>query len=378
MSRLLFVVNIPRFFVSHRLPLALAAREAGYDVHVATADVDGPDLATIREHGLPLHPLPLEQHGTRPLSELRTLLAIVRLMRRLRPDLVHLVTIKPVIYGGIAARLTGRRAVLAAMSGLGRAFRDAHGDVRTPARVFVMAMRFALPRATSHVLLQNEDDLRVLRDLGIAHADASGVIPGSGVDLERFRPAPRPDGDAPVTFLYAGRLMRQKGLVDFAEVARRLRGRARFVVAGYSEDGSPDAVPIAAVERWADEGIIEWLGSRSDMPTVIAATDVVVLPTVYGEGVPKTLIEAAACGRAIVTTDTPGCRDVCQDGVNGMLIAPGDVDALEGALTELAEDLPRASRMGVEGRRIAEERFGLDRVLQRTLALYSGLLDAAG
>ena len=375
--RLLFVVNIPRFFVSHRLPLALAARDAGYEVHVATADIDGPDLATIREHDLPLHPLPLEQHGTRPLSEVRTLLALVRLMRRLRPDLVHLVTIKPVLYGGIAARLSGRRAVVAAMSGLGRAFRDEYGDPRSPARALVTAMRFALPRATTHVLLQNEDDLRVLRDLGIADADASSVIPGSGVDLGRFQPAPRPEPDAPVTFLYAGRLMRQKGLGDFAEVARRLQGRARFMVAGYSEDGSPDAVPVAEVERWADEGIIEWLGSRSDMPTVIAGADVIVLPTVYGEGVPKTLIEAAACGRAIVTTDTPGCRDACQDGVNGMLVAPGDVDALEQTIARLAEDLPRALRMGVEGRRIAEERFGLDRVLTSTLALYARLLDAA-
>lgn len=376
--RLLFVVNIPRFFVSHRLPLALAARDAGYDVHVATAETDGPNLAVIRDHGLPLHPIALEQHGTRPLDEVRTLIALVRLMRRLRPDLVHLVTIKPVLYGGVAARLTGRRAVVAAMSGLGRAFRDERGDVRAPARAFVAAMRLALPRTTSHVLLQNEDDLRVLRDLGIAHADASSVIPGSGVDLARFRPAPRPDPDAPVTFLYAGRLMRQKGLDAFVEVARRLRGRGRFVVAGYSEDGSPDAVPVAEVERWADEGIIEWLGSRSDMPTVITASDVVVLPTVYGEGVPRTLIEAAACGRAIVTTDTPGCRDVCRDGVNGMLVAPGDVDALERTVAGLAEDLPRAVRMGTEGRRIAEERFGLDGVLHRTLTLYSELLDAAG
>ena len=375
--RLLFVVNIPRFFVSHRLPLALAARDAGYDVHIATAHIDGPDLATIREHDLPLHTITLEQHGTRPLTELRTVLALIKLMGRLRPDLVHLVTIKPVLYGGIAARLTGRRAVVAAMSGLGRVFRDEMGDARSPGRALIAAMRLALPRATSHVLLQNEDDLAALRDLGVAHAEASSVIPGSGVDLSRFRPVPRPDPGAPVTFLYAGRLMRQKGLGEFVEVARRLRGRARFVVAGYSEDGSPDAVPVAEVERWAEDGIIEWLGSRSDMPTVIAASDVVVLPTVYGEGIPKMLIEAAACGRAIVTTDTPGCRDVCHDGVNGMLVAPGDVDALEQAIARLAEDLPRALRMGAEGRRIVEERFGLDRVLTSTLALYTRLLDAA-
>ena len=376
--RLLFVVNIPRFFVSHRLPLALAARDAGYDVHVATAAVDAPNLATIREHGLPLHPIALDQHGTRPLGELRTLLALVRLMRRLRPDLVHLVTIKPVLYGGIAARITGRPAVVAAMSGLGRAFRDGTGGARRPGRGLVTALRLALPRSTSHVLVQNADDLGVLRGLGIARAESSSVIPGSGVDLERFRPSPRPDPGSPVTFLYAGRLMRQKGLEHFAEVARRLQGRARFVVAGYAEDGSPDAVPVTEVERWEAEGIVEWLGSRSDMPTVIASADVVVLPTVYGEGVPKALIEAAACGRAIVTTDTPGCRDICQDGVNGILVAPGDADDLERAIAGLAADLERVSRMGAEGRRIAEERFGLERILASTLALYTELLDASG
>lgn len=372
--RLLFVVNIPRFFVSHRLPLALAAREAGYEIHVATADTDEANLRVIANHGFPLHRIPLEQHGTRPLKELRTLLALIRLMRRLRPDLVHLVTIKPVLYGGLAARITRRRAVVAAMSGLGRAFRAEDGAARPPGGWLATAMRLALPHRTSHVLVQNEDDLAVLRGLRIAHPERSSVIPGSGVDLALFRPRPRAGAEDPVAFLYAGRLMRQKGLEDLVEVARRLRGRARFLVAGYSEDGSPDAIPVAQVAGWADEGLIEWLGARDDMPEVLAGCDVVVLPSVYGEGVPKTLIEAAAAGRAIVTTDMPGCRDVCHDGVNGVLIAPGDVDALERAVAGLIEDTPRITRMGSEGRRLAEERFGLEEVRRRTLALYAELL----
>ena len=373
--RLLYVVNIPRFFVSHRLPLALAARDAGYDVHVATADTDEENLAVIREHGLPLHPLPLDQHGTNPLREVRTLLALVGLFRRLRPDLIHLVTIKPVIYGGIAARLTGRRAVIAAMSGLGRTFRDDTGAARTPGRALLLALRVALPRRSSHLLLQNEDDRDALVALGVIDHSATSVIPGSGVDLERFHPtdraASRTDG---VVLLYAGRLMWQKGLGDFVEVARRLAGRARFVVAGYSEDGSPDAVPVTQVERWADEGHIEWLGSRSDMPEVIAQSDVVVLPSVYGEGVPKVLIEAAASGRAIVTTDTPGCRDVCRDGINGMLIPPGDVDALERSVLALVEDDGLRAQMGEAGRRLAEEVFGLERILARSLELYATMI----
>lgn len=377
-QRLLYVVNIPRFFVSHRLPLALAARDAGFDVHVATAGTDETNLHVIRQHGFPLHPLPLEQHGTNPLREARTLLALVGLFRRLRPDLIHLVTIKPVIYGGLAARLTRRRAVIAAMSGLGRSFRDDTGAARTPSRALLRALRFALPGRSSHMLLQNEDDRAVLVALGVVDRTATSVIPGSGVDLDRFRPkereGPWTDG---VVLLYAGRLMWQKGLGDFVEVARRLSGRARFVVAGYSEDGSPDAVPVAQVERWADEGHIEWLGSRSDMPEVIAQSDVVVLPTVYGEGVPKVLVEAAASGRAIVTTDTPGCRDVCRDGINGVLIPPGDVDALERAVLTLVEDHGLRARMGEAGRRLAEDGFGLERVLERSLTLYATMLGRA-
>jgi glycosyltransferase involved in cell wall biosynthesis len=375
--RLLYVVNIPRFFVSHRLPLALAARQAGYEVHVATSDVDPESDAIIEQHGVSLHRLPLEQHGKRPTRELRTLLAIIRLLQRLRPDLLHLVTIKPVLYGGLAARLTGRRAVVAAMSGLGRAFRDEQGRTRDPGRGLVLAFRVALSRSATHVLVQNQEDLDILTELGIAAPTRSSVIAGSGVDLDRFRPdqrSERPDG--PVTFLYAGRLMRHKGLGDFVEVARRLAGAARFVIAGYAEDGSPDAVPVAQVQRWADEGLVEWLGSRDDMPQVIADSDVVVLPTVYGEGVPKTLIEAAACARAIVTTDTAGCRDICVDGVNGLLVSPGDVDQLERALRTLIGDAGLRRRMGTEGRRIAEERFGLDGVIDRTLALYTKLLAA--
>jgi glycosyltransferase involved in cell wall biosynthesis len=373
--RLLYVVNIPRFFVSHRLPLALAARRAGYQVHVAASDVDPESIAIIEQHGLPFHRLPLEQHGTRPARELRTLLAILRLLRRLRPDLLHLVTIKPVLYGGLAARLARRRAVLAAMSGLGRAFRDDQGRARDPGRGLLLAFKAALPRSTTHVLVQNQEDLDILTQLGITAPARSSVIAGSGVDLDRFSPRQRPDRpDGPVTFLYAGRLMRQKGLGDFVEVARRLTGAARFVIAGYAEDGSPDAVPVEQVQRWADEGLVEWLGSRDDMPQVIADSDVVVLPTVYGEGVPKTLIEAAACGRAIVTTDTAGCRDICVDGVNGLLVSPGDVDQLERALRTLIADAGLMRRLGTEGRRIAEERFGLDGVVDRTLALYAMLL----
>jgi glycosyltransferase involved in cell wall biosynthesis len=373
-ARILYTVNIPRFFVSHRLPLALAARAAGHDVHVATADTDPVNLARIRDAGLTLHPIPLAQHATSPLGELRTLLALVRLYRRLRPDLLHHVTIKPVLYGGIAARFAGSPPVVAAMSGLGRAFRGDDGrtaDVRLPLRA---ALRFALPGRTTCTVFQNVEDRDAFVRLGLADVDRTTVIRGSGVDPTAFTVAPEPDGLP--TVLYAGRLMRQKGLERFVELARVLGGQARFAVAGYPEPSSPDVVPIATVEAWAAEGVIEWLGARDDMPAVYAGASIVVLPTVYGEGVPKTLIEAASCGRAVVTTDIPGCRDVCRDGVNGLLVAPQDDDALRAAVLRLVGDRELRARMGAAGRRMVEEEFSLEHVTSATLALYTELLAA--
>jgi glycosyltransferase involved in cell wall biosynthesis len=370
--RLLYVVNIPRFFVSHRLALARAAQAAGYEVHVATAGDDAANLARIRDAGLELHPIPLEQHGRRPVAELRTLAALISLYHRLSPDLIHHVTIKPVLYGGIAARVTRRRAVVAAMSGLGRTFRDDDGRPRPPGLPLMLAMRFALPARSTHVLVQNSDDLTLLSDLRIASEGHASVIPGSGVDLERFPATPQPQGLPRV--LYSGRLMRQKGLLSFVKVARRLAGSAQFVVAGYSELGSPDAVPVEQLEQWAHEGLSDWIGPRDDKPSVLARASIVMLPTVYGEGVPKALIEAAACARPIVTTDTPGCRDICIDGVNGLLVQPGSIDGLEHAIRRLIDDPALRERMGSEGRRLVEERFGLERVVAQTLGLYADLL----
>ena len=375
-ARILYVVNIPRFFLSHRLPLALAARDAGYDVHVATSAHDAAGIERIREAGLDVHPIPLVQHGRSPLAELRTVLALAALYRRLRPDLLHHVTIKPLLYGGIAARLTRRRAVIAAMSGLGRAFRDEAGQPRRPGLALRLALRLALPRRSSYLLFQNGEDRDVFVDLRLIDAQHATLIRGSGVDLARFRhlPETEPSDGRPVV-LYAGRLMRSKGLREFVEVARRASGEARFRIAGYTEVGSPDAVPEEDLERWATEGHIDWLGARDDMPEVIAAANLVVLPTVYGEGVPKTLIEAAACGRAIVTSDAPGCRDICEDGTNGLLVPPGDLEELERAVRHLVGDPDLRRRMGLAGRTIAEAGFALEQVNSQTLALYRRVLE---
>jgi len=370
-TRLLYFVNIPRFFLSHRLPLALAARDAGYDVHVTTSDADTASVQGIIETGLPYHPLALAQHGTQPLTELRTQAAIIRLYRRLQPDLVHQVSIKPVIYGGLAARLTGVRGVVSAMSGLGRVYSDDDLKARLIQAGARPAFKLALAGRT-RMIFQNDDDRQHFLRLGLIAPERTALIRGSGVDMARFRPTPEADG-LPVV-LFAGRLMWRKGLGDFVEAARALRGQARFVVVGYAEATSPDAVPADQIRAWADEGIVEAWGRRDDMPTVFAGAHIVCLPSTYGEGVPKVLIEAAACARAIVTTDTPGCRDIARDGVNGLLVPPGDTGALITALRALIADPERRRALGAAGRHIAERDFALQTVIDQTFAVYQAAL----
>ncbi len=372
--RLLYVVNIPRFFVSHRLPLALAARDAGYEAHVATADIDPASIRQIKREGFPFHALPLSQHGLNPLAELRTLVALGRLYRSLRPDILHHVSLKPVVYGGIAARLWHRQPVVQAVSGRGYLFVSDERKARLLARLSRPALRLALAGARTRVLFQNPDDQRYFVENGLVEAGKTVLIRGSGVDAAVFHPEPE-DSDALPVVLFAGRLLWQKGIGDFVAAARRLRGMARFRVVGYEEATSPLNVPGEQLLAWQAEGAIEWLGKRDDMPRVYADSHIVCLPSSYGEGLPKTLIEAAACARACVASDSPGCREIVRHGLNGLLAPPGDVDALCHALRRLIENPELRRAMGARGRAIAVEEFSLERVVSETLALYREMLE---
>ncbi|MCY4147238.1 MAG: glycosyltransferase family 4 protein [Chloroflexi bacterium] len=373
---LLFVVNIPRFFVSHRLGLALAAQAAGFRVSVAASGADTASITRIQAAGLPFHPLPFSQHGTNPLHELATLLALRRLYARLQPDLLHHVSIKPVLYGGIAARLCRLGAVVHAMSGLGYVFAGDGWKARLINRLSAPAFKLALAGAGSRIIFQNPDDQRLFIQRGLVNRERTRLIRGSGVDETIFCPAKEPAAGLPVV-LYAGRLLWQKGIGDFVEMARRLRNRAVFRVVGYAEPTSPLSVPLRQLDAWQAAGLIEWQGKRADMPVAYAESRLVCLPSTYGEGVPKVLIEAAACARACVATDTPGCREIVREGVNGSLVPPGDVDALTATVQKLLDDPDACQRMGAAGRQIVLDSFTLARVCADTIALYRELLDGS-
>ncbi len=370
-GRLLIVVNDPAFFLSHRLPIALAARDAGWEVHVATAD--GPAREVVIDAGLMHHVLPISRQGLRPDRELRTLASLVLLFRRLRPDVVHLVTIKPVLYGGIGARLARVPGVLYAVSGMGSVF---VGRGRRTALLRTMARwlyRRALGHRNARVLVQNGHDRDSLEQMG-AVRDAT-LIPGSGVDLSEFRP--QPEGDGPPLVLLPARMLAEKGVEEFVEAARLLRRRgvsARFQLAGGLDPGNPSAIPESRLRDWHASGHVEWLGHCEDMPRLLADCHIVCLPSYYGEGMPKSLLEAAAAGRAVVTTDHPGCRDAVLPGESAVLVPPRDAVALADALEALVNDPERRLRMGQAGRRLAEERFSLTAVVDAHLALYRQVL----
>lgn len=367
--KLLFLVTEDWYFVSHRLPLALAAQAAGYEVAVATRVSRHAD--TITQAGIRLIPFSLSRRAGNPLREIQQ---IVRLYRHERPDIVHHVALKPVVYGAIAARLAGVPAQVHAVAGLGWLFssRSLLARVIRPLARRLLAALFASRQ--SRVIVQNADDAAFLGDAGVG-AGQLRLIRGAGVDMAAFRPAAAaPVGK--VCVLLASRMIREKGIAAFVAAAERLHGEgleARFLLAGEPDPGNPAALTAQQLEAWSQAGIVEWLGRRDDMPEVIGGCHIFCLPTSYGEGIPKVLLEAAACGKPIVTTDTPGCREVVTDGDNGLLVSVSDVGALVQALRRLILDAPLRERMGRRGRERAEREFAQDQVIRQTLDVYREL-----
>lgn len=372
--RILYLVNDDRFFWSHRLPLAQAARDAGAEVAVAAPA--GAHRARIEAAGFAFHPVPLQKVSIHPVRELRAAGHIARLYRELRPHLVHHVTLKPIVYGGRAARRLGIPAVHA-VTGLGYVYTGEDAKRRLLRRVAEAGYRYALGHPRSRTVFQNPDDLALFVEKGLVRRERAEVIPGSGVDPERFRPAPEPP-QPPITVLLAARMLWDKGVGDLVEAARLLRAREvpiRVVLAGNPDPLNPSAIPPAQLEAWQREGLAEWLGHQADMAGLLQACHVFCLPSRYREGIPLALLEAAACGRPIVTADAPGCREVVQHQDNGLLMPPGDPAALAGALERLAADAALRQTMGRRGRERVLARFTAAHVAEQTLRLYEGLLE---
>jgi glycosyltransferase involved in cell wall biosynthesis len=371
--RLLFVVNHAGFFLSHRLPIALAARDAGFDTHIATPR--SRRAQAIVDSGLPWHEIGIERSGINPVTEAATIARLAALYRRLRPQIVHHVTSKPVLYGTPVARATGVPAVVNAIAGMGHAFSH-DGSASALMRVGLStAYRFALTHPRMRAVFQNEQQRDEFVQRGWVSSSEAVLIRGAGVDTERFALSPRNDVAQP-TVMFASRMLKAKGILDFISAIRLLRARgvdARYVLVGDADPDNPGSLQESELEAWRDEGLVEYWGRCEDMPQAFAQADIVALPTYYPEGVPKVLIEAAACGLPIVTTPIPGCRDLVTDGVNGLIVPIKNPLALADALERLIRDRELRERLGAAGRERVVADYALSHVIDAHLELYRGL-----
>lgn len=372
--KILYTVTDDWYFLSHRLHVARAVREEGCEVLVVTSP--GPRVPEILAEGFQHRPLRFHRTiKTQPLN-LPVLTGLRHIYREESPDLVHHVSFLPVLLGTLAARSAGVPAIVNAITGLGHAFME--GGLRRRTLRFIMerAYRIALARGDCLALFQNEEDRRRFLSDGLAREDASICIPGSGVDTDLFRPCERPAEGVPI-ILHASRMLWSKGVGSTVEACRLLRRREvqhRLVLAGRTHPSNPESIPEARLFGWQEEGVAEWIGHQEDMPRVLAAAHVVCLPTLYREGVPKVLLEAAASGRPIVTTDVPGCRDVVEDGVNGFVVPTREPRRLADALQVLLENDNLRLRMGAAGREKILSGFSKEIIVKHTLDCYAQLL----
>ena len=371
---ILFLVTEDWYFVLHRLPIARAALQAGYQVLVATQLSQHRDL--LEGEGFTVIPMKWRRSSLNPLHALGEIRQILAIYRRYTPDLVHHIALKPSLYGSIAARWSGTAPVVNNLAGLGQAFSSTGLAASVIRQGLITAFRLLFRRRHSCTIVENTDDRQFLIDTVGMSPDRAVLILGIGVDEARFA-YHEESGQAIPAVVMVSRLLWPKGVRELVEAGRLLRTRGLDVVirlVGKPDEASSVSVPQEALQAWHEQGDIEWLGHQDDIPKIWAEAAIAVLPSYYREGIPRSLLEAAACGRPVVTTDMPGCREIVEDGVNGYLVTPGDVASLADALEKLINDPLLRARMGRAGREMVLARFTERQVVGQTLETYRSLL----
>lgn len=371
MKKILIFVNDADFFISHRLPIALAAKNLGYDVHIATAENTSGEK--IRSFGLKWFGVPLSRSGANVFDEVISFISIYNLYKKIKPDIVHHVTIKPIIYGGIVSRILKIPAVVQAVPGLGYIF-TANGVLANLRKwLFYHIYRIVFSHPNLIAIFQNPTDLEHFSRKKIVAKKCSELILGSGVDLKVFIPIPHKHTS--VNILLPCRMLKDKGVIEFIEAAKLILKKYKyvsFILCGDIDIGNPSSIEKKQILKWEKENVATWLGMRTDMVAVLNMADIVCLPS-YREGLPKVLIEAAACAKPIITTDVPGCRDVVNEGQNGLLVKSRDVEALVAAMEKLILNAELRKKMGLNSRLIAEQQFSVEMVVEKTLKIYNDL-----
>ena len=364
---ILYLVTEDWYFCSHRLPVARAALAAGARVIVATRENQHGDQ--IRAEGFELISIPFDRSGLNPVKDMKTLKAIVKLYQEVKPDLVHHVALKPSLYGAIAAWRVRVPHVVNAMAGLGFMFISNSLKVRLLRPLIQLAFRWLNNRANSRLILQNHDDQKLFEEVMGVRPDRVCIIRGSGVDPKKFAVTEEPDG-APIA-VCVSRMLWDKGIGELVEAAKILKERKvelTIRLVGPTDD-NPASIPQNVLDDWAGSGWVQVAGASDDIAGEYARAHMAVLPS-YREGLPKSLLEAASCGRAIVATDVPGCREICRDGENGLLVPLKSTAELADALQKLAERPEMRQAMGAASRNMVEQDFAELIIAQQTMDLY--------
>jgi len=369
--KLLYFVTEDWYFLSHRLPIAKRAINEGFDVFVAVNITDEKHATIIKNYGFNLIPLKLSRGSINPFIEAAFLLKLIFLYRRVRPDIVHHVALKPILYGSVAAFFAKTSAVVNAVTGLGHVFIDEGMRASFLRKIVLAFYGLAFKRKNTLNIFQNPDDLDYFVSRGAARAERCFIIKGSGVDLHNFSP-PENEPSGPPVFLLASRMLWTKGFGDFVEAARIVRRKritCRMVIAGEPDVHNPAAIARETIEQWVKDGYVEYWGKIENMAEAMKEISVAVLPS-YREGVPKYLIEAAAAGRPVIAYDIPGCREIVRHEKNGFLAPFRDAHKLAEYIEALAIDEALRKEMGNAGRAFAAAEFGDKAVADKTLALY--------
>ncbi|GHW83631.1 N, N'-diacetylbacillosaminyl-diphospho-undecaprenol alpha-1,3-N-acetylgalactosaminyltransferase [Vibrio cholerae] len=371
-KKIVYIINVDWYFKLHWLERANYFKSLGYEIYIVSHFTDDVIKDYLCKKGFICFDITLSRSSINIFREIKTIVDIGSLLKKIQPDLVHSITVKPNLYVGILNSLFFKKRIVYSVTGLGAIFSSRTIKYRI-LRCLVSVLYKFISKSYSRFIFENGDDYRLFNDIGILKNNNGRVIKGAGIDLKHFTSEPSKNN---INILFAARLLKDKGLEYLIFAKRKLLRKGvhfNLNVAGIIDEDSSSAIPIKQINSWVNTGDIVWLGNVQDMPKLISENDIVCLPTIYGEGVPRILIEAASCQRAIVTTDVPGCREIVTHGYNGLLAAPKDVDSLADCLFDLLSNPQKTREFGIRGRQIVESEYAQQIVFKDTDEVYREL-----
>ena len=372
--KIFYVANVDWFFISHRLPLALHALEQDYEVYLLSLDTGR--RQELEAKGIHFINIPFKRSGSNPFHELKCIFLLYRYYNRYKPEIIHHITLKASLLGSLAGKMVGNHHIINAISGLGYNFTDGRdGWLQKAIKLFI---RLAFKSKNISFILQNPDDVELIKGLDLVPFSRIFLIKGSGVNLDEYSYFKASD-EFPLKVLFPARILLDKGVMEFIEAAKILEseflGKAKFILAGDCDKENLSVLGEEELQKFLVKDYIEWIGFQNNMKLIYQNSSIVILPS-YREGLPKSLIEACSVGRPIITTDVPGCRECVEDGVNGYLVPAKDADSLADAIKLLLMDAEKRDEFGRNSRLLAEKEFSIDKVIDLTFNIYNKYLES--